>query len=366
LKNEIKIAEEKIVSTAGLIDILYKSFSTYTRQNIIKKHPSVFIQGQPGIGKSQAVIQIAEMLHDSLKKEVIIHDVRLLLFNPIDLRGIPVADYEEKVAIWLRPKIFQMDSSDEVINILFLDELTAAPGSLQAAAYQIALDRRLGEHKLPDNTFIIAAGNRNEDNAITYEMPTSLRNRFIHFELKIDFSEWVKWANQNHIHTGILKFLNDNPDKFATKDFETNSNIIITPRSWEYLSNILKVMGGTLEENEIYIASVIGNSLTYLMLNQKNPITIQDILNGQYEDNPENMSDLQRIVDILINQIKEYSINKAYMSNILNFMTRIPTDYGITLFREIVKLDIKDYEITELENYNNFMRKLEGYKQDER
>lgn len=55
-----------------------------------------------------------------------------------------------------------MDSSDDIVNILFLDEISAAPQSVQAAAYQITLDRVVGEHKLPDNCIVIAAGNRDD------------------------------------------------------------------------------------------------------------------------------------------------------------------------------------------------------------
>ena len=121
MKNEVKIAEEKLITTTNLEKILYDSFSKYAKNDFIDLHPSVFIQGQPGIGKSQAIFTIAKKLEQSLERKVIVHDVRLLLFNPVDLRGIPIADYEEKVAIWLKPKIFQMDESEKVINILFLD-----------------------------------------------------------------------------------------------------------------------------------------------------------------------------------------------------------------------------------------------------
>lgn len=61
------------------------------------------------------------------------------------------------LAVWLKPQIFQMDAADNIVNILFLDEISAAPQSVQAAAYQITLDRVVGEHKLPDNCIVIAA-----------------------------------------------------------------------------------------------------------------------------------------------------------------------------------------------------------------
>ena len=71
------------------------------------------------------------------------------MFNPIDLRGIPTANADKTLAVWLKPQIFQMDPSEGIVNILFLDEISAAPQSVQAAAYQMTLDRVVGEHRLP-------------------------------------------------------------------------------------------------------------------------------------------------------------------------------------------------------------------------
>lgn len=115
--------------------------------------------GPPGVGKSQGVRQIAEHITEETGKSVAINDVHLLLFNPVDLRGIPTANADKTLAVWLKPKIFQMDESTDTVNILFLDEISAAPPSVQAAAYQITLDRSIGEHRLPDNCIVIAAGN---------------------------------------------------------------------------------------------------------------------------------------------------------------------------------------------------------------
>ena len=108
-----------------------------------KSFPSVMLWGPPGVGKSQGIRQVAAEISEKTGKNVNITDVRLLLFNPVDLRGIPTASEDKTLAVWLKPKIFQMDDSSEVVNILFLDEISAAPQSVQAAAYQITLDARL-------------------------------------------------------------------------------------------------------------------------------------------------------------------------------------------------------------------------------
>ena len=360
-KYKLEASEVKKITTKCFVDTLSFSFSIFARKNIIQKHPSVFVQGQPGIGKSQAVQEIADNLEKELNKKVFVSDIRLLLFNPVDLRGIPIADMSEKTSIWLKPEVFKLNDSEDVINILFLDELTAAPSSLQAAAYQIALDRKLGEHKIPKNTFIIAAGNRLGDRAIVYDMPTPLKNRFMHFELDIDLSSWLIWAERKNIHPEILNFLNINPDKFSSNNFEKSDNIIVTPRSWELLSNLLDTLEGNIIERENYISSIIGTSLTKLLLKENQEISIDDILEGKIKDGPETMSELQRISDILESQLKTYLGNKSYINNILSYLLKIPMDYAVRLFREIIKHDSQDYDISKMDSYKNFLKRLDNY-----
>ena len=61
--------------------------------------PSVMLWGPPGVGKSQAIRQIAKDIKKNTGKETRITDVRLLLFNPIDLRGIPTANQDKTIKI---------------------------------------------------------------------------------------------------------------------------------------------------------------------------------------------------------------------------------------------------------------------------
>lgn len=137
------------INVDNMVDMLSKAYISLVESNTpFKKFPSVMLWGPPGVGKSQGVREIARAIEAKTKKNVVITDVRLLLFNPVDLRGIPTANEDKTLAVWLKPKIFQMDDSDKTINILFLDEISAAPPSVQSAAYQITLDRMVGEHML--------------------------------------------------------------------------------------------------------------------------------------------------------------------------------------------------------------------------
>ena len=178
-----------------MVDYLSSAYIALIKSSLpLKIFPSVMLWGAPGVGKSQGIRQIATKIAEKTGKKVEITDVRLLLFNPVDLRGIPTTNADKTLAVWLKPKIFQMDESDDVINILFLDEISAAPQSVQAAAYQITLDRMVGEHKLPDNCIVIAAGNRVTDRSVAYTMPKALANRLCHMDIDCDHNSWHEWG----------------------------------------------------------------------------------------------------------------------------------------------------------------------------
>ena len=192
--SDVKLTNIPSMTVGKAVDKLSHAYTTVIQNRLpVKTMPSVMLWGPPGVGKSQAIRQIAKKIEDSTGKSVNVTDVRLLLFNPIDLRGIPTSNADKTLAVWLKPQIFQMDSDDNIVNILFLDEISAAPQSVQAAAYQITLDRVVGEHKLPDNCIVIAAGNRTTDKSVAFKMPKALANRLMHVEIEGSFKDiWDK------------------------------------------------------------------------------------------------------------------------------------------------------------------------------
>ena len=227
------------ISCNKLIQIM----STLYAKGDFSSQPTKMLWGQPGVGKSQAVQQFANILSQKTGKKTYVKTVSLLLMNPIDHRGIPAQAKDERgedVAKWLSPDIFKLDPSDEVINILFLDEISAAPPSVQAAAYQICLDKRIGEHVLPANTIVICAGNRVTDKAVAFKMPKPLANRLTHFEIIADLDSWRSWAYQHNINDSIIGFITWQPDYLNKFDPVNDDVAFPTPRSWELVNTYMQ------------------------------------------------------------------------------------------------------------------------------
>ena len=199
-----------------------------------KKRP-VFLWGPPGIGKSEVVAQIAEDVGG------LMIDLRLAQMEPTDLRGIPYYNKELNKMDWAAP----VDLPDEEtaaqypVVVLFLDEMNSAPASLQAAAYQLVLNRRIGKYKLPDNVVVVAAGNRESDKGVTYRMPAPLANRFVHVEIRPDHEAWEIWAHANRIHKDIVGYLGFAKQDLYDFDPRSSSRAFATPRSWSFVNELL-------------------------------------------------------------------------------------------------------------------------------
>ncbi|WP_373035028.1 AAA family ATPase [Sulfurimonas sp.] len=203
---------------------------TTTLTALIEQKVPSFLWGAPGIGKSSIIKQIAQ------SKGVGFIDLRLALMDPTDLKGIPFYDKESHTALWAPPAF--LPKSGE--GILFLDELNSAAPSVQASAYQLILDRKVGEYELPSGWAIVAAGNREGDRGVTYRMPSPLANRFVHFEMQVDVDDWKYWAYKNSLDERIISYISYVNEHLFTFDAKSDEKSFATPRSWEYVDSILK------------------------------------------------------------------------------------------------------------------------------
>lgn len=213
---------------AHLLTVIEKEFSSADTGH----HTPVMLWGAPGVGKSQMVAQIAE------NHNVPLIDIRLSQMEPSDLRGIPfrVGDLVE----WAVPAMLPNAQRHGERGILFLDEITSAPPSVSAAAYQLILDRKLGEYEVPEGWAIIAAGNRQGDRGVTYSMPAPLANRFSHYEVEVNLDDWVAWAYLNGIDERVIAFLRFRQDLLFEFDAAQNPVAFPSPRSWEFAHRALQ------------------------------------------------------------------------------------------------------------------------------
>jgi hypothetical protein len=269
------VTEHRSVTAAEARSRLLRCFKT--------KRP-VFLWGPPGIGKSEVVAGITEELGGHMI------DLRLGQMEPTDLRGIPFFNKDKGVMDWA-PPIDLPDAelaAQYPIIVLFLDEMNSAAPSVQAAGYQLILNRRMGKYCLPDNVVIVAAGNRESDKGVTYRMPAPLANRFLHLEMRPDFESWQLWAVEHKIHKDVVGYLSFAKQDLFDFDPRSSSRSFATPRTWSFVSEFLQDEDASAAELVDLVSGLVGEGLAVKFMAHRKVAgqmpKPEDILSGKVKE----------------------------------------------------------------------------------
>ena len=327
----------------------------------IKIQRPVFMWGPPGIGKSDIVKQIGS----EQGREVI--DVRLSLWEPTDIKGIPYYNSDQGTMTWAPPS--ELPTDPESTAILFLDELNSAAPATQAAAYQLILNRRVGTYVLPKGVSIVAAGNRETDKGVTYRMPAPLSNRFVHIELKTDYEDWLQWATLNKIHEQVVGYVGFAKQDLYDFDPKAASRAFATPRSWSFVSELLQ--DDDLPENTLtdLVAGAVGEGLAVKFMAHrkvaKQMPKPEDILSGKIKKS--DIKEISAMYSLTVSMC--YELQSAYEKKVKDWDSMADCFFGFMMDNfptELVvmgaKVALTNYQLpfdaSKLTNFDRFHDKF--------
>ena len=340
-----------------------KSAKRSIRKAIQTRRP-VFLWGPPGIGKSDIVKQIGQ----DAGREVI--DVRLALWEPTDIKGIPYYNAEKGTMVWAPPSELPMDPDSTAV--IFLDELNSAPPAVQAAAYQLILNRRVGTYSLPKGVDIVAAGNREGDRGVTYRMPAPLANRFIHLEMKIDFDDFQEWAVMNAVHPEVVGYVGFAKQDLYDFDPKSPSKAFATPRSWVFVSDLLKDDDCDIDTLHNLIAGAVGDGLAVkFMAHRKIAGRLpkpEDILSGKVKDlSIKEVSAMYSLTVSLCYELKDQAEKKSktFDSQADNFFRYMMDNFPTELVVMGAKTGLTNYNLpldaTKMKSFDEFHKRFGKY-----
>lgn len=299
-------------------------------------HTPVMLWGPPGVGKSRIVARVAEV------HAVALIDIRLSQLEPSDLRGIPFRSGES--VQWAIPAMLPDRKRHGERGILFLDEINAAPPSVSAAAYQLVLDRCLGEYRIPDGWVIVAAGNRQGDRGVTYNMPAPLANRFSHYELEVNLDDWVMWAHHNHIDERLIAFLRFKPELLFEFDPTRDAMAFPTPRSWEFVHRSLQKFGAgaplLLDACAACVGQAAAVELTAFIDNLDQLPDIEAIVAGNSQDVPAEVDLQYAVASALVARAvrADAEVRAQVLGNILDYASCFPLrEMGVMLVHDLAR-----------------------------
>ena len=330
----------------------------------IKKRRPVFLWGPPGIGKSDIVKQIGE----DAGREVI--DVRLALWEPTDIKGIPYYNADQGKMVWAPPA--ELPTNPESTAIIFLDELNSAPPAVQAAAYQLILNRRVGTYELPKGVDVVAAGNREGDRGVTYRMPAPLANRFIHLEAKVDFDDFQEWAVMNAVHPEVLGYVGFAKQDLYDFDPKSPSKAFATPRSWVFVSDLLKDDDCDADTLHNLVAGAVGDGLAVKFMAHRKIAgrlpKAEDILDGKVKDLAvKEVSAMYSLTVSLCYELKDRAEKKTkgWDSMADNFFRYMMDNFPTELVVMGAKTALTNYDLpldaTKMKNFDEFHKRFGKY-----
>ncbi|PTT42982.1 ATPase [Acidovorax sp. HMWF018] len=293
-------------------------------QHLVTRKRPVFIWGPVGAGKSDVVASVAKELGLELR------DVRLNLMDPVDLKGFPVVRGTGKTQTmaFVPPDFLPTKGK----GILFLDEMNSAPQSVQAAAYQLILNRKLGDYEMPDGWAVIAAGNRASDRSVVNAQPAALANRFVHIDFEVDVDDWFTWATQNGVSDITRAFIKFRSNLLHSFDPATNPRAFPSPRSWVFVDDVLQ--SGLAADTEFeLIKGTVGEGaaaeyIAFAKMARDLPTAEEILANPTKTPVPAAPATMYAISTML-----DKKATTATLATLLTYMGRLPVEFQVLFMR---------------------------------
>lgn len=291
--------EKPVTKIGDIIEIAASSISGQYLHKI--PYQPVYMEGPTGIGKTQMVENklinlIAEKTNTSPKEWEVI-SIKLSYYTSADILGMPEIDRSgpHPVVTYIKESIMPRKSEGRK-GVLFLDEIPlVSNGDVRSALYDLLQNNKLGnDYTLPDNWFVIGAGNRRQDSGTYNGLSPALRDRVMYFEAAFDKKSYVEYMEDIQAHQKVIDYIRDLPaseihtfSAEAELNLDTDNEIFSTPRSFENSSDKLK----------LYDRKIIDRKLLHLSL--------KSIIGEHADKLMETVSEQSGI----INQISEWSLN---------------------------------------------------------
>lgn len=293
-----------------------------------------FVTSSPGMGKSSIVREIAQ------EYDLELIDLRLSQCAPEDLMGLPMRVDDRATFVPFVTFPLQGDKLPKGKNgwLLFLDEFNASAKSTQAAAYKVVLDRMVGQEKLHDNVFVVAAGNLATDRAIVNQMSTAMQSRLIHLEMQTNHKEFMEFAVKAGFDHRILGFLEFQPSKLNQFKPDHDDKTFACQRTWEFASKLIKgkdyddislpLLAGALSEGVAVELHV------FMQEYMKLPSYTSVLSAPEGTPVPEAPSTKYALLTMILDRHKRDDFKK-----IIKFMSKFPPEFQVLYFRGVLQRD---------------------------
>jgi MoxR-like ATPase len=295
---------------------------------------SFLLLSPPGVGKSEMVYQAAA------EAGLPCRSLLGTQIAPEDVSGVPKIIGERSV--FCPPRILLPETPQSFC--LFLDELPACAPDVQKALYSLLLERRLGEHALPSGTWVVAAGNRQQDRALVRAMSSALVNRVTILNLRVDADEWQDWARKAGIREEIRNYIAFMPDALM-REVPSEPQPFSTPRAWAQLSQALDMAEASgILNRDIRRALAFGrlsseDAAVFCALAEETVGKLAPV--ESYVENPGSLPKGETARWFILNAIRQNvatgRLGQVKPRAVAQFLRSLPTEAQLTLLTDLVE-----------------------------
>lgn len=286
-----------------------------------KRSIVVFLQGPPGIGKTNICEQIANRLNKKLV------NFALPSCEAVDLRGLPQIINGRTHWACPLPK--------EGSGILVLDEIASAPADVQVAAHHVVWSQEGSEIGAGNGWHIILTGNRSQDKTYYRALGAPLRNRIAMIEVEADPGVWVAWAMEQGINPLITGFIRWRPELLTPKNGDIpNEGAFPSPRAWDQASRVLHLSGISADIESEMLRGLVGQGahtelMAYLRTARELPSIEAIEANQEKAEVPSSPS----LLYALITSLSQYT--RQTKKSLAKFASRCPAEFALLYIRDI-------------------------------
>lgn len=240
------INEAKKALKAGIVGYLAKDGNGTYRMQEVNRLP-FYLEGSPGIGKTQMVSQVAEELGIGFVSFSITHHSRNTVLGLPVISELGETKYTEYTMSEIIAKVLEKYEAGEKEGILLLDEFNCMSDTLMPVMLAFLQTKNIGAHKLPEGWTIVLCGNPSAYNRNARTFDFAILDRMRRLCVEFNGEDFLQYAEEHHFEIEIQDFLKLNPSfiYMCTRDKEEN---LVTCRGWENLDIAMKMYREIHEE----------------------------------------------------------------------------------------------------------------------
>ncbi len=215
-----------------------------------------FLEGSPGIGKTQIVNEIAKDMGIGFVSYSLTHHTRNTLL------GLPVIEtmddgrkYTRYTVSEILERVMEMVQEGFNEGILLLDEFPCMAESVAPVMLSFLQNKNIGEYRLPEGWTIVLCGNPREFNKSVRSFDAATLDRVRKIEIGYSTVDFVNYARSRGLHPAVADFIEIYPEYLFKYSRSIEDPELVTARGWENLSKAIDVyerMGKTPEEKMIF------------------------------------------------------------------------------------------------------------------